>query len=154
MADELVTVESYSTPEEAHLALYHLESEGITACLADEELVSTAWHLGNAVGGIKLQVLQGQADKATSILAEHRSRSEEGDAAPESTESKIERAYRAAALGLIFPPLQLYSLALLGGLLSQRSTMGTGAKRRYQWAWTLNLWLLVLVFLFYKAGAN
>ena len=68
MAERLVTVRSFWTEVEAHLAKNRLEAEGIPAFLADETTVSTAWHLGNAVGGVKLQVAEPDAERATVVL--------------------------------------------------------------------------------------
>jgi len=127
------------------MALSYLESRGIQATLGDEELVSTAWHLGRAVGGIKLLVPRAQADEASAILSGRRGHSPEAGSAPESTDVRVERASRIAAGGLIFPPLQFYSLVLLGGLIAQWGSMPNKARRQYAWAWILHVWLLAFL---------
>ena len=66
MPDKLVTVATFSAPMSAHIARNQLEAAGILAFLADEATVGTAWHLGTAVGGIKLQVVDSDAEHRTS----------------------------------------------------------------------------------------
>jgi hypothetical protein len=69
----MVTIATFGEPLEANLAKGYLESAGIPAFLADEQTVGIAWHLTNAIGGIKLQVADDRADEAQSILAERSS---------------------------------------------------------------------------------
>lgn len=78
MASELVTVATFMTPAEAHLARNLLEAEGVVAFIADEESVGMFWHLGNALQGVKLQVPLFQAELAVQIL-EHRMPAETDD---------------------------------------------------------------------------
>ena len=68
MDDPLVTIEQYQFLPEAEAIRMKLESDGIPAILTDKEIVSMDWALGNAVGYIKLQVRQSQADQARAIL--------------------------------------------------------------------------------------
>lgn len=56
MADQWITVATFSQPVEAHLARTKLESEGIDCLVCDEYLVRVNWLLSNAVGGVKLRV--------------------------------------------------------------------------------------------------
>ena len=69
MAGKMVTVATFDMPTEAHLAKGLLEANGLTAFLADELTVGVAWHLSNAIGGIKLQVAENDVERATGILA-------------------------------------------------------------------------------------
>jgi hypothetical protein len=73
----------------AHVAVGKLESEGIESWLQDETTVGMFWSLGNALGGIKLQVRGQDAMRAQDVLAEPSaphsplaSASEEAAAAP------------------------------------------------------------------------
>ena len=66
--DALVSIATYLTLAEADLARMHLAEEGITAVVADSGIVGTNWFLGNAVGYIKVQVRQSDAEVAWSIL--------------------------------------------------------------------------------------
>ena len=77
MNNELVTIEKYQFLPQAESARIAMRSEGIDAFLADAETVNTDWMLGNAVGYIKLQVRQSQADAALAILDQMRIRRDE-----------------------------------------------------------------------------
>jgi hypothetical protein len=70
MAEDLVTVQTYRFAPEAEAARMYLEGEGLTAFLADAEIVSMDWLLGNAVGNVKLQVPRSQAQHAQFLLEE------------------------------------------------------------------------------------
>ncbi len=69
-ARRLVTVASYPTPIEAHLARGRLEAEGLTPVLADEHLVALHGLATLALGGVKLQVPAAEASRARRALAE------------------------------------------------------------------------------------
>jgi hypothetical protein len=64
----LVTVRSFNTPAEADCARLLLAGAGIEAYLADEALVGNFWTLGNAVGGVKLQVAEADWERASDLL--------------------------------------------------------------------------------------
>jgi hypothetical protein len=64
----LITVASYRYPTEAYLAGAKLESEGIWSFVADESLITIYWLYCGAVGGVKLQVRQDDAEDARQIL--------------------------------------------------------------------------------------
>jgi hypothetical protein len=66
---EFITVATFDTSPEAHIAMGRLKAEGIECHLADEHLVQIDWLYSIAVGGIKLQVLPQQVDEALRILA-------------------------------------------------------------------------------------
>ncbi|HET6725112.1 MAG TPA: hypothetical protein VFH85_03820 [Gammaproteobacteria bacterium] len=66
--DDYVTVETYDTTTNAHIAMGRLRAEGIKARLADEHFVTMDWLYSIALGGIKLQVPRGQAQWAREIL--------------------------------------------------------------------------------------
>jgi hypothetical protein len=70
MADDLVTVATFEFLPLAEAARAHLIAEGIPAFLWDAETVYMAWSLGNALGYIKLQVPEAQAERARGILDE------------------------------------------------------------------------------------
>ena len=67
--DDVVTVATFDDMPMAHIALGRLNAEGLTAWLADENLVQTDWLYAVAVGGIKLQVEEQDAALAVQILA-------------------------------------------------------------------------------------
>ncbi len=64
----LVTIARYSWPYEADLAKAHLQAAGIMAFVTDEFLVNLNWLYSNAVGGVRLQVPEEDADAARELL--------------------------------------------------------------------------------------
>src|SRR5688572_24910993 len=66
----LVTVQIFTFPTEAHLAQLRLESNGISCFLKDETTVGVISLYSNALGGVKLQVEENEAEKAREILIE------------------------------------------------------------------------------------
>jgi L-2-hydroxyglutarate oxidase LhgO len=66
----MVTVRScYSLPD-AQVIQSHLEGSGIKAFLPDEYTVQNYWLWTNAIGGIRVQVLEEDAERAAEILKE------------------------------------------------------------------------------------
>ena len=57
-------------PYKAHIYKAKLESEGISAEVMDENLVSVNWTLSNAVGGVKLMVSEADLDRAREVLGD------------------------------------------------------------------------------------
>lgn len=68
MSDRLVTVATFENTTQAQVAKIALEAEGIKAVLGDEMTVDLFWNLSNAIGGVKVQVLSSDADRAMEIL--------------------------------------------------------------------------------------
>jgi len=68
--EEFVTVATFTYPTELAIIKGRLESEGIECYVKDEMTVQVYNFLSNAVGGIKLQVKQSDAEKAIEILKE------------------------------------------------------------------------------------
>jgi len=66
---KLVVVDTFASAIDAHVARGLLESEGIPARLHSEHLVSVAWPLANALGGVRLQVEEHRAEEAREVLA-------------------------------------------------------------------------------------
>lgn len=69
MAD-WVTIQTFMYPSEASIAQAKLESEGIDSFLKDEMTTQVINIYSNAIGGVKLQVWEDQADQARQILIE------------------------------------------------------------------------------------
>lgn len=65
---ELVTIARFRDLPQAELARGKLESEGISAFLANRYLVGVNWNFSFAVGGIRLQVAREDAAEARMIL--------------------------------------------------------------------------------------
>lgn len=63
-----VTVASFISPWDAHIAKGLLESEGIPVVIRNEHHVSVNWTLSNALGGVLLQVTEENANRAQKVL--------------------------------------------------------------------------------------
>jgi hypothetical protein len=68
MKNELVTIATFNTSPEMGLVRSKLDSEGIECVVKDE--LTTQTYLTNVVGGMKLQVYAGDADRAKEIVKE------------------------------------------------------------------------------------
>ena len=66
----LVTLASYYEPTQAWIAINELKAEGIHAVLENEALLQNVWILGQAVGHLRLCVLETDQDRAKQILAD------------------------------------------------------------------------------------
>ncbi|WP_435249669.1 DUF2007 domain-containing protein [Vibrio sp. nBUS_14] len=64
----MIVVARFSFPHEAHIAKANLESAGIESFIADEHTVNTQWLYSNAIGGVRLMVLEENLEEATEIL--------------------------------------------------------------------------------------
>jgi hypothetical protein len=69
----LAVVGRYSYLHEADLAKAFLESEGIRAWILDEHQIRHRWHLGAALGGVKLAVAPELRERARGLLSEDHS---------------------------------------------------------------------------------
>ena len=69
----LVTISTYLFPYEAQIDKAKLESEGITAFIADEHTINMQWLYSNALGGVRLQISEKFRAQALLILNEDRS---------------------------------------------------------------------------------
>jgi hypothetical protein len=77
MLDELVTISKFLSLGEAKLAQGKLVSAGISAFVCDENMHAMNWHIGMALGGIRLQVPDSQVVRALEVLDDFEP--EEGD---------------------------------------------------------------------------
>jgi hypothetical protein len=71
MSNNLVIVATFADPVEANLAKNRLEASGVRASLANEETVDMDWLLANALGWIRLEVGDQDADAARAVLNQH-----------------------------------------------------------------------------------
>ena len=65
------TIASFTFPIEAYLAKGRLEAEGIPAFIAHENHVWANWMYSQALGGVKLQVLENDVGAANLVLEKH-----------------------------------------------------------------------------------
>jgi hypothetical protein len=63
-----VTIKSFLTPTEANLMQSYLGAEDIYSFLKDEHSVVMQPYLANAMGGVKLQVREEDAERAIEVL--------------------------------------------------------------------------------------
>ena len=68
MPDDPVTIAKFLTLGEAKLAQGKLVSVGISAFVCDENMHAMNWHMGMALGGIRLQVPDSQVVRALEVL--------------------------------------------------------------------------------------
>jgi len=64
----MLTVATFSKPEEAHMLRLRLEAGGVPAYIQDENMVQTDWLYSNAIGGVRVQIDEEDADRAKEIL--------------------------------------------------------------------------------------
>lgn len=66
--EHMITIAQCNLPAEAYAMRVHLEAAGIPVFLADELTVAMDWLLSNAIGGVKVQVPEHYAERATQLL--------------------------------------------------------------------------------------
>jgi hypothetical protein len=68
--DNFITVLTFTYPSEALIVRGRLESEGITCFVQDELTTQVAPFYSNALGGVKVQVMESDLQRAVKILKE------------------------------------------------------------------------------------
>lgn len=68
MTDKIITLATFMFPTEAYPLMTRLEEEGIECFLGDENTVSVQPFLSNAIGGVKLNIKESDAEQALLIL--------------------------------------------------------------------------------------
>jgi hypothetical protein len=140
--DDLVTVATFMTAPEAHIARNALDAAGIRSVVTDGETVAMDWLLSNAIGGVKVQCRAADAERAAELINNHFGRddvsadpgvdaaemtddgphadeTEAGPPPPDPDQLDAERQRNAyqlvfvAFFGLLFCPLQFYAAYLL-----------------------------------------
>lgn len=93
MNDKFKTVRTFQYSYEAHLLKAKLESENIDVILFDDLTIDVDPLMSNAIGGVKLKVLESQEEKAKSIIdsIEKYSINDKGDrvSCPKCKEDKV-----------------------------------------------------------------
>lgn len=187
MTHELITVATLSSPVEASLVQNQLEAAGIRSFMSDEAAVGMAWYLGNAIGGVKVQVAESDAPHAFDVVNDHEpvtiteedwrnpagldeeaeefdrqweedETDEEGSHAdsPVSDLNKmVDRAWKTAIYGIMFFPLQLYSLLLLAKIAFRGEHLSFEQRRKVRISYFVNSgMILVLLFLAIDASSR
>ena len=75
----MATVASFQDPVEAQIVRALLESAGIEATVADLNLITANWPMAQALGGVKVQVPETDAEEASKLIAAYQA----GELAPE-----------------------------------------------------------------------
>ncbi len=163
MAEKLVTVARFENSVQAELAKGQLESAGIKAVVIDGNLIDTAWQFNTAVGGVKVQVLESDQEKAASLL-QHKEPSdfsedfpdetkelenEESASTPSQREKDADRALRSAVFGIVLWPLQIYTALLIFRVFISHQRLLDRYRGRLISACVINLifWILGILFL-------
>jgi Putative prokaryotic signal transducing protein len=169
------TIATFGDSLTANLAKSRLADAGIDAYLANEENVAMAWHLVNAIGGIRLQVTDEAAEEAAAILAERpgatdadeviaqspadieiadepeaTSADDEDEPSPNLREQTADRALRGALFALFLFPLELYVFYLLIKVFNSDLPLAPRHRRNAWIAAGINLPCVVLMLLFVK----
>lgn len=129
---ELTTVVAYGTLQDAEMARFALEAEGINAIVLGANTMSMLSYMLPAVApqGVRVAVLPQDADRARQLLEEWESQAPADQHTPDSAENgqpatpdppavaAAERAKRLAILSVPIPPLVIAAIpALLYALL-------------------------------------
>ena len=67
----MITVATFTMPEDAHLFRTFLESRGIEGFVLDEHVVQLFWHYSNAVGGVRVVVNEADEEEAQAAYHEY-----------------------------------------------------------------------------------
>jgi hypothetical protein len=65
-----IVVQSFSFPYEAHIAKTQLEAAGIPARIENEHTINMDWLYSNALGGVRVLVLESNLEEARALLAQ------------------------------------------------------------------------------------
>jgi hypothetical protein len=95
--NRLTTVATFDLAAKAEVAKNVLDDAGIPAVITDAEIVAMDWLISNAVGGIKVQVREEDAERAAEVLDE-RFGAEAGLAAEGLDEDELARQALAAGV--------------------------------------------------------
>jgi hypothetical protein len=179
MQPKLVTIATFDSPMQAHIARNSLVAAGIVAMISNESIAGNAWHLTGAVGGVQLHVRADDVEAALKILDEQESielgltdtpnaeYTDDGDSefdqeyfeddndedaaigSSDLSETEADRlarrAFRAALLGVLFPPLQLYSYWLLLLYMFEPSVASKSSRWQVAGAWFTNLTVIAFL---------
>jgi hypothetical protein len=171
MSDRLVTIATFETPLHANMAKAALEHAGIQSSVADEAL-GASWLFNNAIGFIKLQVMEQDAAVARKILEdtspvefpdpqEHEVFDPDevdpppSDDNPEpplnSREENADRAFRGAILGLLLLPLHFYVFWLLAKVYFSNERLQPLYRQRALIAAAINAPIMLLMLMFLRS---
>jgi hypothetical protein len=67
----MITIATFTLPEDAHLFRMFLESRDVPAVLLDEHFAQLFWHYSNAIGGVRVAVEESDAEAAAALHGEY-----------------------------------------------------------------------------------
>ena len=113
--DALITVVTYLDVVETAILESRVDEKRIGSYLMDANMSDVAWHLALSGGGSKVQVKLSDAKQAMKITETEPNLEHSEDAVwqePSYRSTLLDEKVRAVMLGMIFFPLQIYSLWL------------------------------------------
>jgi hypothetical protein len=99
MTGQLVTVATFDQPAEAHVAKNVLETAGIRAVVTDEQTAGMLWAIAPALSGAKVQVMEGDAERALAILEKELGADGGDEVDPEQLAAEAEAAAPEEGVG-------------------------------------------------------
>jgi hypothetical protein len=172
MADRLVTVGKFLNAAEAALVRNRLADHGLRVFLAGDNSSAVTGLLDTGLGGVEVQVAEADLPAALAILGEEPAPpaevareaaasqpegspdeapaacaasgpdGKEAEAPASHADGLVDRAFRAAFFGLIFFPLQIYSLQLLAEAYTDKKDLSDAQRSRALATLLLNVPLL------------
>lgn len=114
---EEVAIAAFDAPHEAHLAVLHLEAQGIAAHVTNDLVVGMAPHLGSGMAGVRVMVRERDAAEAYEHLENLRLEVRKEQARRKRGSAQEAPDDRPRALGLALGVGSLL-LALLGWVIA------------------------------------
>ena len=100
---EITTVATFTDANEAMLAQIHLSDLGIKAFVVDAELANMDWFYRNAIGYIKIQTPNDQAEAARALLETWRARRVGDEVIEENDDENLDQTVACLACGAVLP---------------------------------------------------
>jgi hypothetical protein len=162
MNDDFVTIATFGSALEAEMARNKLDAEGIRALVMDRETSAMAWHLTQAIGGVKLLVAADDEDRAIAVLdrrttaepaqvddsppdeseavvaqenldkVEPQQQDEPEEEPPTARELNAERAFKAQIFAFLFFPLQFVALVFIVQVAASQERLEGRPRRQFR----------------------
>jgi hypothetical protein len=126
-----VQVASFTTPLDAELARTLLDQHDIASRLEDDILIGAALHLQSAMGGVKVLVAAGNAERAAELIAEHERELAKQRIKTDTADARVARAYRLALVGLMLIPVLAQVISLVSLVRAPWRELSAKGRRHY-----------------------
>jgi len=113
-------IATFSKVEEAEMLRAYLEGAGIMAAVRDAHTVSADWTLSNAIGGVKVDVADTDADQAIALLGQFQS------STPPKTEPKSKPRHKPSRYVKIAAVLFILILIFIASTIGFRGDVSPG----------------------------